>query len=222
MVAAAARFVAPAAAADLPRPPAPVAYPPPVLDEPWSRFYVSLRGGVGFLQDSSIDYVNGAAPGFDINANAGWAVFGATGGRLTPWLRAEIEGGGLGNDVRSITPSASSSGSVLATTLMFNGYVDIPTQTRLAPYVGAGFGKAWITHSNLTVDGNALADTTSWPFAYQFIAGARMSLAPRWDVSLEYRYLATQRGLFQDTQGLFYNADYANQLVLVGLTWRPR
>src|SRR5262245_45828227 len=92
---AAASFAAPAEAADLPRPPAvaaPVAYPPP-LAGPWSSFYLSVRGGVGFLQDFSIDYVNGAAPGFDVSANAGWAVFGAAGWRLSPWLRAEIEGG---------------------------------------------------------------------------------------------------------------------------------
>jgi len=47
-------------------------------------------------------------------------------------------------------------------------------------------------------------------------------MTPQWSVSVEYRYLATQHALFEDTQGLFYNSHYNSQAVLLGLSWRPQ
>jgi opacity protein-like surface antigen len=210
----------PATAADLPAAVAPVN--PPPLSTPWSRFYLSLHGGVGLLQSTSLDYVNGALPSRSVDFNPGWTVVGAAGFQITPWWRTEIEVGGRGNGVRNISPGIGPGGSVQATTLMFNGYLDIPNQGPVTPYVGAGFGKAWISHS-LTVDGATLTpgDNTSWPWAYQFMAGANIAIAPRWTAGVEYRFLGTERGLFQDAQGLFYNANYNNQSFLIGLTWRP-
>jgi opacity protein-like surface antigen len=208
----------PAAAADLRMP---AAVPAPVSpDSDWGRLYLSLHGGGGFLQSTSIDYVNNALPGRRMSFDGGWAVVGAVGWQVAPWWRVEIELGRQDNGVTDIIPGAGASGSVAATTLMGNVYLDIPTQARVAPYVGAGFGKAWISH-HLVVDGGTLVDTTSWPFAYQLIGGAKAAIAPHWNVSLEYRFLGTQRGLFQDTQGLFYHAGYNNHSVLLGLTWRP-
>jgi opacity protein-like surface antigen len=210
----------PAAAADLPvrPPPPPLSLPPDVA---WSRFYLSLHGGVGWLEDTSLDYVNGAAPGRHVSFDPGWTVLGAAGFQVTPWWRTEIEFGGRGNGVRNISPGANPGGSVQANTLMLNGYLDIPIQGPVTPYVGAGFGKAWISHS-LAVDGATLTPgNTSWPWAWQVMAGANMPIAPRWTVGAEYRFLGIQRGLFQDAAGLFYNADYSNQSFLIGLTWRP-
>jgi opacity protein-like surface antigen len=215
--------VVPAAAADLPvktrsLPPA----SPPPLDTVWSGFYLSLHGGVGLLGDTSLDYVNGAAPNRNVSFNPGWTVLGAAGYRVSPWWRTEIEFGGRGNGVGNISPGTGPSGSVQTNALMFNGYLDFPIQGPVTPYVGAGFGKAWVSHS-LTVDGATLTPggNTSWPWAWQVMAGANVPIAQRWTVGAEYRFLSTQRGLFQDANGLFYNADYNNHSFLIGLTWRP-
>jgi opacity protein-like surface antigen len=205
-------------AADLPAAPAAVAAA--TFGPDWGRFYLSARGGAAFLQDTSIDYVNGALPSRGLSLNTGWAALGAAGWQATPWLRTEIEVGRRSNDVGSISPGAAASGSVSATTLMLNAYLDIPNRSPVTPFIGAGFGKAWISHS-LTVDGGILSDTTTWPWAYQVIGGARAPLASNWSMSLEYRYLTTQRGLFQDSQTLFYNSDYNSHAVLVGVSWRP-
>jgi OmpA-OmpF porin, OOP family len=208
-------------AADLPAPPvAPLGSQP--LTAVWNRFYLSVHGGPGLLQDTSIDYVNGALPPRNMNFDVGWTVVGAAGFQVTPWWRTELEVGQRSNRVSSISPGVGARGSVSATTLMINGYIDLPNQGPLTPYVGAGFGKAWVSH-DLTVDGVPLTpgSNTSWPWAYQFMAGANFAIAPRWSAGLEYRFLGTQRGLFQDVQGLFYNADYNNHSVLLGLTWRP-
>lgn len=206
-------------AADLPPPVAPVA---PGAVATWNRFYVSLHGGVGWLQDTSLDYVNDALPSRSLGFDTGWTVAGAAGFQMTPWWRAEIEVGHRGNGVHSISPGTGSSGSVSATTLMVNGYLDVPIQGALTPYVGAGFGKAWISH-DLTVDGVTLtpSSNTTSPWAYQLMFGTNVAIAPRWSAGLEYRFLSTQRPLFQDAQGLFYHANYNNHSLLLGLTWRP-
>jgi opacity protein-like surface antigen len=207
-------------AADLPAKAVAPAGPPPAAVV-WSPFYLSLHGGVGWLEDTTIDYVDGAAPNRNVSFNPGWTVLGAAGYQFSPWWRTEIEFGGRDNGVSSISPGAGPSGSVQTNTLMFNGYLDIPLGGPVTPYVGAGFGKAWISHS-FAVDGATLTPgNTSWPWAWQFMAGANMPIAPRWTIGAEYRFLGTQRGLFQDTNGLFYNADYNNHSFLIGLTWRP-
>jgi len=210
----------PAYGADLPRSPggvSPVYSPVP----DWGRFYLALHGGANFLQGSSLDYVNGAAPNRGLDFNTGWALTGAAGYRATPWLRVELEGGTRSNAVNAITPGSGVSGSASATTLMANGYIDIPNQGPVTPYVGAGIGKAWLSHNNLAADGITISNTTSWRWALPVIAGASMPVAPQWSMNLEYRYLATQCGLFQDTQGLFYNSNYNSQAVMVGVSWRP-
>jgi opacity protein-like surface antigen len=207
-------------AADLPPSAGPGAAAQSVM---WNRFYVSLHGGVGWLQDASLDYVNDALPSRSLGFDTGWTVAGAAGFQLTPWWRAEIEVGQRGNGVRNISPGVGSSGFVSATTLMVNGYLDIPIRGGgLTPYVGAGFGKAWISH-DLTVDGATLtpSSNTTSPWAYQLMAGANIAIAPRWSAGMEYRFLSTQRPLFQDAQGLFYHANYNNHSLLLGLTWRP-
>jgi opacity protein-like surface antigen len=213
-------FSARAAAADLPAAATP-ANPPPI-GMVWSRFYLSLHGGVGLLQSTSLDYVNGVLPSRSVDFDPGWTVVGSAGFQVTPWWRTEVELGGRGNGVSHMSPGTGSSGSVQATTLMLDGYLDLPNQGPVTPHVGAGFGKAWISH-NLTVDGAILTPggNTTWPWAYQFMAGANIAIAPRWTAGVEYRFLGTERGLFQDAQGLFYNADYNNHSFLIGLTWRP-
>jgi opacity protein-like surface antigen len=213
----------PAYGADLPPVGAPVAAPPSVFVPAWNRLYLSLRGGGDFLQSTSFDYVNGALPSRNVSFNPGWAVVGAVGWQATPWFRTELEVGERSNSVSNITPGTAPSGTASAATLMANAYVDIPNRTMVTPFVGAGFGKAWLSHG-LTVDGGTLTDgsQTTWPWAYQFMGGARTTIAPQWDLSFEYRYLATQRALFQDTQGLFYNANYNSHAVLLGITWSPR
>jgi opacity protein-like surface antigen len=207
-----------AGAADL-APLAPAPFPQSMF---LNRFYLSLHGGVGLLQDSSIDYVNGALPSRSLSFNTGWTVTGAAGVQVTPWWRTELEVGQRGNAVSNISPGVGPGGTASATTLMFNGYVDIPNRGPVTPYIGAGFGKAWVSH-DLFVDNAKLtpADNTVWPWAYQLMAGANVAISPGWSAGIEYRFLGTQRPQFQDAQGLFYNTDYNNHSVLVGLTWRP-
>ena len=182
--------------------------------------YLALSGGVVGLEDSSIDY-GGAQPNGNVRFDAGWAVSGAAGWRVLHAGRIEIEVSHRENDVFDVDPGFGSNGTVTSTTYMLNGYVDIPVYSfsGVLPYIGAGAGRAQFTH-DLQVNGFTLSHSSSHAFAYQVIGGLEFPLIPRrMSTTLEYRYLATARPLFQDQAGFSYHSDYDSHAFMVGLRW---
>ena len=183
-------------------------------------FYLALDGGVVGLEDAQIDY-GGAAPGGSMRLDAGWAVSGAAGWRVLDRYRLEFEISHRENDVRDIDTSFFAGGSVAATTYMVNGYVDFPAYfySDVVPYVGLGVGRAQLSH-DIQVDGFTLSHSNSHAFAYQVIGGLEFPIiSRRMSATLEYRYLATSRPLFQDQGGFFYHSDYDSHTFLAGLRW---
>jgi opacity protein-like surface antigen len=183
-------------------------------------FYLALSGGVVALEDADIDY-GGALPNGNIRYDSGWAVSGAAGWRVLHFYRVEFEVSHRENDVFDIDPGFGSDGSMKTTTYMVNGYVDIPTYSYsgVVPYIGAGVGRAQFAQ-DLQVDGGTLAHSNAHAFAYQVIGGVEIPIIPRqMSTTLEYRYLATTRPLFQDQGGFFYHSDYNSHTFLVGLRW---
>ncbi len=182
--------------------------------------YLALAGGVVGLQDADIDY-GGALPNGNIRFDAGWAVSGAAGWRVLDLYRLEVEISHRENDVMDVDPGFAAGGSMTATTYMVNGYVDIPlySDSSVVPYIGAGVGRAQFTH-DLQVNGGTLSHSDSHAFAYQVIGGLEFPLIPRrMSATLEYRYLATTRPLFQDQNGFFYHSDYESHTFYAGLRW---
>jgi opacity protein-like surface antigen len=87
------------------------------------------------------------------------------------------------------------------------------------PYIGAGVGRAQLTQDLRTFSGT-LSHSSAHAFAYQAIGGLEFPVLPRqMSVTLEYRYLATTRPLFQDVSGLFYHSNYDSHTILAGLRW---
>jgi len=183
-------------------------------------FYGAFAGGVVGLEDAQIDY-GGAAPNGSVQYYAGWALSGAVGCRVLRHWRLEVEISHRENDVYDVDPGFAPDGSVTSTTYMVNGYYDFPVYpvTGFVPYIGAGVGRAQFTQ-NLEVNGGTLSDSSSHAFAYQVIGGLEFPVIPRqMSVTLEYRYLAATRPLFQDMNGFFYHSDYNSHSVLFGLRW---
>lgn len=183
-------------------------------------FYGTLGVGVVGLEDSNIDY-GGAAPNYSIEYDTGWGVSGALGFRLLRHYRLEVEVSHRENDVYDVDPGFAPGGTVMATTYMVNGYYDFPVYalTGFVPYVGVGVGRAQFS-ANVQLNGGTLADSSSHAFAYQVIGGLEFPVIPRqMSVTLEYRYLATSRPLFQDMGGFFYHTDYDSHTVLFGVRW---
>lgn len=77
-------------------------------------------------------------------------------------------------------------------TLLFNGYIDLKTQSGLTPYVGAGIGYQW----------NHYADSEGFKphsLAWQVGAGVSYALCDHLSVDLGYRYLSsTDKISYQD------------------------
>ena len=136
--------------------------------------------------------VEEAAPedtlGFYLRGDLGWSFLEWSGGKDDS---AFTGGGGAGykfnqnlrGDVRldwsgkyDIGPNADLS----TTTLLGNMYFDIPTQTALTPYLGAGAGWGWAN-----VDGGNNDDA----FTYSLMAGATIDLSQNIDLDIGYRFL---------------------------------
>lgn len=100
-------------------------------------------------------------------------------------LRTRIEGE-IGYHKLDLEQDSIDSGLDLdggnAWTFMANGYVDVPLQIGLTPYVGLGAGMALAD-----IGGDKGHDTV---FAWQAIVGASYSLTEFSEIFAEYRYLA--------------------------------
>jgi opacity protein-like surface antigen len=185
-------------------------------------FYGALGVGVVGLEDSHLDYA-GAIPNPGIEYDAGWVGSGALGFRLLRHWRLEAEVSHRENDVYDfdpiVAPGFGPDGTVKSTTYMGNLYYDFPVYRLygFVPYVGAGAGRAQF-NQNIQVNGATWANASSHAFAYQVIGGLEFPVIPRqMSATLEYRYLATTRPLFQDTAGLFYHTDYDSHSLVFGL-----
>ncbi|MEO0541870.1 MAG: outer membrane beta-barrel protein [Cyanobacteria bacterium P01_A01_bin.105] len=106
-------------------------------------------------------------------------------------LRTDTETGQFDLDYPATT--GQSGGQAKTTRYIANAYYDVPTQTAIQPYVGAGIGYATIA---LRPNTPTVARTHETRFAYQLRAGVRYSATPNLTVNLGYRYFAIA-GLMQ-------------------------
>ena len=183
------------------------------------RPYLALGSGFVHLQDAPVTYGGGALPNRSVGFQPGWAIEGALGWTVTEGKRVELEISHRSNNVKIVTPGSSPGGSETATTFMVNGYLDVPTGTSVTPYFGAGIGGAML-HQKIAADGTTLTDSNSNAFAYQFIGGLGVALAPSLTLTLDYRYLATTNPTYSDRNGFSYDSRYQSHNLLLGLRWQ--
>jgi opacity protein-like surface antigen len=120
-----------------------------------SNWYLRLDGGFSWLDtgDGTVDSgVIGGGIGYQFNDN------------LRSDLRVDYAG--LGNDDTSLT------------TALGNVYFDIPTQTMLTPYLGAGLGYGWATGKREDTNG----------VAFGLMAGVEVNLTDQLSADIGYRY----------------------------------
>ena len=110
----------------------------------------------------------------------GGAGFGLGFGKyLTPQLRAEGEISHTRADVRP-----DGAGALRMTSAMGNVYYDLPTGTKVKPYVGAGAGTIYGEATN-----DIFTDDDDFTFAYQLMAGANVEMNNGHEFVVGYRYL---------------------------------
>ena len=133
----------------------------------------------------------------DNNYASGWYVRGDAG---YSWLDmdglgnggAAIAGGGVGyqmhqyfrTDVRVDHAFKHDGGpfDVSGTTVLWNGYVDVPLSMGFTPYAGLGVGYGWVQYSG------AASPANDDGFAWAATGGAAFELAPNIILDVGYRY----------------------------------
>jgi opacity protein-like surface antigen len=105
--------------------------------------------------------------------------------------RAELEVGHAGygvNSVKALGISVPVSGDTSATTIMLNGYWDIPTKSKLRPYVGAGIGVGFHGSTKIKVAGVTTESSGDSALALQAKVGLQYEVTKKGNVFIEGKY----------------------------------
>jgi len=123
---------------------------------------------------------------------------------------------------------APASGNREAYAVMTNLIYDFTFGWPITPHIGAGIGAVDL-HDGWSAPGGTFADSNSWQFGYQAIAGIRYNINPSLALDLDYRYLATTDPSFQFSgtgaaavglAGTTYTSSYASHSLLASLSLR--
>jgi OmpA-OmpF porin, OOP family len=184
--------------------------------------YLGLQGGVNWLQD--VDFTIPAVTN-KVPFNEDWVALGEIGYRFGDGLRAGLElaynAGTIGTITGGPAGRAGGKGSVDAWTGMLVGYYDFDTGSALRPYVGAGVGFASVSANDVrnTLAVTGRVDDEDTGFAYQLGAGVAYEFSPNTELTVGYRYLASNGLEMQSSTGAGFKFDYQSHAVLVGLRY---
>jgi opacity protein-like surface antigen len=172
--------------------------------------YLSGNLGFGIRPDSDISIST-----FPFENDPAFVINGAIGVELNPMIRAEGE---IGFHLNSADQGGTGVDWTFRTiSFMGNGYFDIPTNSPLRPYVGAGLGFALVElegeNFGLTADDSDLVG------AFQLMAGVGFDISPRATLTFGYRYFTTTDPGFNSGFGSF-DTEYTSHDFLFGARFR--
>ena len=218
--------VLPASAADLYNPPPETDYePPPAAAWAPAPWYVALRGGAAFADDTSFGVL-----GTDVNTSydTGPFVAGAVGYQFNnTGLRVEGELGYLENsvDTHDVGGVAFANDDATGDTSAFFGlasvYYDLPFNSPIRPFVGGGIGAADVSFENhgTSATGTVLDDSNT-AFAWHLTAGVNYDISPNMALEVGYRYMEFDGIDVTATDGTASTIDASNNIVFAGLKYR--
>lgn len=208
--------------------PAPEPSPLPNAKEPGS-------GGVYYLFNFSLGDSKNPDTDGDFSIDLDWSTsFGfAVGYGMGP-LRLEGEvnthfyrAGSLDLGAASPFPDADYAGAVRTSNAMANLYVDLPAAGNMRPFLGAGYGIAWVeaeyNESFCFIycfsTSNAVVDDSDRTYAWQAMAGATFGrFGPNFEWYLGYRYYQTGDLDFTTLSGVpFRQEGIRDHALLIGL-----
>jgi outer membrane protein len=159
-----------------------------------NKFYFKFDVGGNIAEDVDFkEFFGENVNGGDVELDAGLR-FGMAGGFwVTDWFAPELELGALINNIDRIGGSSDVDASFSQLPLMLNAKFQLPNNSIVTPYAGAGAGFStamlsadYIQVGNTVMDGSE-ADIV---FCWQAFAGVRFTLAENIGLSLEYRFMA--------------------------------
>ncbi len=146
-------------------------------------FYVDLKGGATFLQDSD-----------GVSFDTGWGISGAFGYNLGDGLSVQLESGFYQSDIESFDGQTdvfdlSLGGDVTLIPIMANVKWVFPVTSLFNAYIGAGLGtiysEADVSVGSLSIGGD------QWDFAFQAIAGISIPMSEVLSFDAGYRFMGT-------------------------------
>jgi opacity protein-like surface antigen len=179
--------------------------------------YVSGQAGISIFEDA-----NNSLGGTTLvsSYDPGWALGGALGYSFPSGARLEGEIGYRRNDLDTISvngASAGAQGDEGALSFMVNLWYDVDFGLPVTPYVGGGIGFARLSFDNVRVGGNQIVDDEDTVLAYQVGIGISYPIAPKLDMTVDYRYFATEDPSFTATNGASFNSEFHSHNIMVGL-----
>lgn len=256
-----AALVAPVFAADLPDPPVietPIYEAPEVVPAAVGGWYI--RGDLGYSKNTfeGADYITygcgtcgtsvagtGQLKGsinnsYSFGAGVGYQInhYFRVDTTLDYQYNAKFKGVTNGTCNSATTPattlpcSSTDTSRYAAITLLANAYVDLGTYAGFTPYVGAGFGGAYVTWKTLynTVPAGFVQSGTathegynSWRFAYALMLGASYNVTNNLTFDLGYRYKHIYGGKmfkFASNVGPGYDKGITQHQVRAGLRYK--
>jgi len=185
---------------------------------PASPLYFGVFGGYVAPQDMTwTSNVTGTSADLSLDSSG---MMGLKMGYILPQARAlafELEWNYMFN--QNIPPQVISgvkeSGEVALNNFLVNVILRYP-EGKIHPYVGGGIGASSMYIQNTESIGGVVvnvADETATGFAWQFLAGVNVDLAPNLSADLTYRYFGTNPGFS------LIDVDYRTQAVTFGLNF---
>ena len=173
--------------------------------------YLSGNIGFGIRPDANFSGIP-----VDLQNDPAFVINGAIGVELNPMIRVEGEIG-LHNNTADLLPVSPNEFILSMVSFMGNGYFDIPTNSPLRPYVGAGLGFAV---AGVEEERFGLTSTDSdLVGAFQLMAGIGFDISPRATFTFGYRYFTTTDPSFFTAFGPF-ETEFTSHDFLFGARFR--
>ena len=204
-------------------------YSPFLDDSGWDPVgpYVGISGGGQWLNN-----ISPRGGGADVKSqfDGSYVGLGTVGWNFGNGIRAEIEGGYRRSDVSGVRGAGpgEAGGALGIYTAMVNGLYDfdlgrygLPTYG-FVPHLGVGVGWAGARFDHASLYNGETMSGKEDLFAYQGIAGVDYRVAPQVKISLDYKYLGTERGDFHLSPGLEgtgARTSIQDQAVLLGIRY---
>jgi len=176
--------------------------------------YLQGQAGITLPENSQVDTASQRNADHDL----GWVGrigFGYANGR---GVRGEIGLDYRESDVDKVG-GVGAVGTARSGSLMINGYYDFFKDSKIQPFIGAGFGLGLVDADGVApVSGSAINDD-DMDFAYQGMAGVSVSVSPRTKITLGYRYFTIPDLKFRTAGGAAIDADYATHEFMLGVRY---
>jgi outer membrane protein OmpA-like peptidoglycan-associated protein len=219
----------------------------PAIAQAGDGFYLGIGGGFNWAEDQDFKisgYEATLGPGLNPPPNGsviteveydddfmGALAFGYATGALRP----EIELSYRSNDVHnqrehyrgplggeSEADAANRGDSTLAYSAMANLWLDFfKSSSDIHPYIGGGVGGMKVKLKDPTYAGNEIDNDDDTLLAYQAGAGVAYAISDQMDISLDYRWIRSEKGKFDllpDTSGTVKER-YEAQSAMLTLRW---